>query len=213
MIEFDANPYRDLPTRITPVEFEKFCMETLKAYAEREGLQNFAIKHNQQVQTYDGTYQIDVLAEYTALGCINTVVIECKKHSRSIERFLVAELYSKLQSIGAQKGILISSCGFQSGAVEYAKVHGIALWQVCDRTIKRYSFAGSRELSPEILFQMEMDKRLPKFITMEWDCDADFPYNELYPTEEMYSSARLNAREAFRKMMSSPVESKTKKEN
>ena len=80
-----------------------------------------------------------MLAEYTALGAKNTVLIECKKQSRSIEREIVATLDGKLRSIGAQKGILISTAGFQGGAVQYAKIHGIALWQVCENFIKHIS--------------------------------------------------------------------------
>lgn len=196
MAEFDFNPYRELPVRITPIEFEQFCMETLRAYAEREALQNFEIKHNQKVDAYDSTYQIDVLAEYTALGCKHTIIIECKKHSRSIERAVVAELYAKLQSIGAQKAILISTSGFQSDAVKYAKIHGIALWQICDRIIKHMSAAASRDLPPHILYQLEMEQYLPKYIMLDWDCDADYPYDELYPTEDMYNTARAKVRES-----------------
>ena len=66
-MEIDTNPYRCLQANINPTEFEVFCLETLKAYAEREGLQDFEIKHNQKIETYDSTYQIDVLVEYTAL--------------------------------------------------------------------------------------------------------------------------------------------------
>ena len=40
-MDIDVNPYRELDARITPTEFEVFCMETLKAYAEREKLLNF----------------------------------------------------------------------------------------------------------------------------------------------------------------------------
>lgn len=189
-MEYDMNPFRELPTRISPLEFEQFCLETLKAYAIEESLKSFKIKHNQKVETPDSTYQIDVLAEYTALGCKNTVIVECKKYSRSIERSVVTELYAKLQSIGAQKGILISTSGFQSDAVKFANAHGIALWQICDRTIKHYSAAASHEIPPYMLFQFEMEKYLPRFIMMEWDCEADYPYHELYPTEEMYDNAR-----------------------
>ena len=195
-MEYDFNPYRELPVRISPEEFEHFCMETLKAYAAEEGLQDFEIKHNQKVEAPDSTYQIDVLAEYTALGCKNIVIVECKKHSRSIERSVVAELYAKLQSIGAQKGILISTSGFQSDAVKFANVHGIALWQICDRMIKHMSAAASRELPPYILYQLEVEQHLPKFIMLNWDCNADYPYNELYPTEDMYNTARAKVREA-----------------
>lgn len=197
-MQYDANPYRELPIRISSLEFEHFCLETLSAYASQEGLQNFVIKHNQKVNASDSTYQIDVLAEYTALGCKNTVIIECKKHSRSIERSVVAELHAKLQSIGAQKGILISTSGFQSDAVKFANAHGIALWQICDRTIKHYSASANREISSHMRFQFEMEKYLPHFIMMEWDCAADYPYHELYPTPKMYDDARRGVTEAHK---------------
>ena len=44
----------------------------------------------------------------------------------------MAVLHRKLDSIGAQKGIMISTGGYQSGAIEYAKEHGIALIIVKD---------------------------------------------------------------------------------
>lgn len=42
----DTNPYRSLSANITPHDFETFCLETLKACVEEEGLSNFDIKSN-----------------------------------------------------------------------------------------------------------------------------------------------------------------------
>lgn len=193
----DINPYRELESFISPVDFEIFCMETLKAYAKREDLKDFKIKHNQKICADDGTYQIDVLAEYTALGVRNTVIVECKKQSRSVEREIVAALKAKLHSIGAQKGILISTAGFQSGATLYAEKHGIALWQICDNYIKHYSAAASKQYLDMIKYRLEVEKYLPKYFTLEWDCSADYPYSEIYPTEEMYMFARKKVREKY----------------
>ena len=190
----DVNPYRELDSMIGPIDFEIFCMETLKAYAKRENLTDFTIKHNQKISTDDGTYQIDVLAEYTALGVKNTVIVECKKQSRSVERGIVAALDAKLHSIGAQTGILISTTGFQRGATLYAEKHGIALWQICDNYIKHYSAAASERHLYMLKIQNEFEKYLPKYFTLEWDCSADYPYSEIYPTKEMYMLARKKAR-------------------
>ena len=95
-MDIDVNPYRELDARINPTEFEVFCMETLEAYAERENLQNFSIKHDQKIESDDGTYQIDVIAEYTALGAKNVVMrfqseVEAflPKHFRECETFSV----------------------------------------------------------------------------------------------------------------------------
>ncbi len=40
--------------------------------------------------------------------------------------------HSKLQSTGAQKGVLVAATGFQSGALEFAKAHGIACVRLVD---------------------------------------------------------------------------------
>ena len=193
----DINPYRSLTANISPTDFEVFCMKTLETYAEREKLPNFTIKHNQKVETYDGTYQIDVLAEYTALGTKNVVLIECKKQSRSVEREIVATLDGKLRSIGAQKGILISTAGFQGGAVQYARIHGIALWQICDNLIKHISNSINYPSPDMIKYQFLIEQYLPKHFMMEWDCEADYPYTQIYPTEKMLENARERARENY----------------
>lgn len=194
-MEVDTNPYRSLEAQITPTQFEIFCLETVKAYAEREGLKDFKINHDKKIETYDSTYQIDVFAEYTALGCNHKVIIECKHHAGNIKRALVTDLYTKMQSIGAQKGILISTSGFQRDAVKFAKVHGIALWQVFDNRIKHISNSASREIPLAMVWQMEVERYLPKYFVMEWDCEEDYPYDVIYPTPQMYQNARAKASE------------------
>ena len=194
-MEVDTNPYRSLEAQITPTQFEIFCLVTVKAYAEREGLKDFKINHDKKIETYDSTYQIDVFAEYTALGCNHKVIIECKHHAGNIKRALVTDLYTKMQSIGAQKGILISTSGFQRDAVKFAKVHGIALWQVFDNRIKHISNSASREIPLAMVWQMEVERYLPKYFVMEWDCEEDYPYDVIYPTPQMYQNARAKASE------------------
>ncbi len=193
----DINPYRELDASINPTDFELFCMDVLKAYAEKEYLQNFTIKHNQKIKSDDGTYQIDILAEYTALGSKNIVLVECKKYTRSIKRDIVATLHTKLQSLGAQKGIIISTTGYQSGATKYANKHGIALWQVFDNHIKHYSSSADNHISDAMKFQLEIERRLPKFFVWGWDCSKDYPYEQIYPTEGMLKEARNKAKEMW----------------
>lgn len=188
------NPYREIEASITPKEFETFCMETLKAYALRENLQDFTITENKIIEVDDGTFQIDVYAEFTALGTKNKVLVECKRHSNPIKRELVAVLYDKVRSIGAQKGILISTTGFQSGATKYAQKHGIALWQICDEYIRQVSASANHPNDYDLLFKMLVSKQLPKYFVWEWDLEHDFPGEDIYPTQDMKKVAREKAR-------------------
>lgn len=188
------NPYREIESSITPKKFEIFCKETLKAYALQENLRDFTITDNKIIESDDGTYQIDVYAEFTALGTKNKVLVECKRYSNPIKRELVVILNDKLRSIGAQKGILISTIGFQSGATEYALKHGIALWQICDEYIRQYSESSNRPHDYEFIFGNLVQSYLPKYFVVEWDLKYDFPGKDVYPTQDMRIEAREKAR-------------------
>jgi len=54
-------------------------------------------------------------------------VVECKCYSNSVSANEVEEFHSKLDDIGAHKGIMVTTVGFQDGAVKVAKGRGIAL--------------------------------------------------------------------------------------
>lgn len=180
----DINPYREMALDdMSPTDFENYCLEILKGYGEKEQLQEFTILHNQKIQAYDGTYQIDVYAEFTALGSKFKVIAECKQYKSPVSRDKLEILENRIRSIGAHKGILLSTAGFQSGAVEYAAAHGIALIQIFDKSVQFIMQAYKPD--EKLLFIMrEMQRRYPKYIGWEWT-DIDLPNVTVYPTESM----------------------------
>jgi restriction system protein len=120
----------DQPIYPSPEAFEKAVKSILDAAGA--GLVSYSSSHLESVAGSDGQYEIDVTARFEALGASFLVLVECKHHKRKVERQDVQALYAKVQSTGAQKGMLFSSAGFQSGAIEYADIHGIALIQLAD---------------------------------------------------------------------------------
>ena len=60
------------------------------------------------------------------------MLIECKHYKNPIKRETIQILKDKLHSVGAQKGILFTTATFQSGCIEYAEKHGIALVRMID---------------------------------------------------------------------------------
>lgn len=115
------------PISVTPQEYELEVRKILDASGV--SLIEYYSSHLEPVNGVDGEYIIDVVARFTALDVKFVVLVECKHHKRKVERKDVQILHSKLRSVGAQKAILFSVSGFQDGALEYAKVHGIALAQ------------------------------------------------------------------------------------
>jgi restriction system protein len=136
----------DYVVKMTPIEFEIM----VKDYIEDLGkdLQDFKVIHNSHLAAHDGTYQIDVLASYTALNVEMVVIVECKRHSSAIKRETVQLLHDKLNSTGAQKGILFSTSGFQDGAISYALKHKIALVRMLPGSFQNITNSAiKRELS------------------------------------------------------------------
>jgi restriction system protein len=116
------------PASLTPRDFELLVKGILDAAAE--GLVNYRSEHRASLAGADGEYAIDVVATFSALGAQFVVLVECKHHARAVERQDVQVLHSKMRSLGAQKAMLFSKSGFQSGALEYAASHSIALVEV-----------------------------------------------------------------------------------
>lgn len=117
-----------VPISLKPAEFELAVKGILDAAAG--SLVNYESSHLETLVALDGEYTVDVSARFEALGAVFHVIVECKHLKRKVERQEVQILHAKLQSLGAQKGMLFSSSGFQSGAIDYADAHGIALVQL-----------------------------------------------------------------------------------
>ena len=118
------------PPDLTPIEFEREVRGMLNAVGAP--LEEFRTEHRETIPGVDGEYEIDVSARFSALGMNFLVLVECKYHKNPVKREMVQALHSKVLSVGAHKGAVFSVSGFQSGALEYAAVHGIATVQVAD---------------------------------------------------------------------------------
>jgi len=119
------------PHNLTPEEFERYVKHMLDGMGAKQ-LEEYQSEHRRTLASHDGEYEIDVSARFTALGGAFLVLVECKHHKSPIKRECVQILRDKVRSLQAQKGMLFATGGFQSGAIEYAEAHGIALVHVWD---------------------------------------------------------------------------------
>lgn len=113
------------PVVISPEEYEKQVVAWLQASAD--SLSSFTVQHRRHLSGASGEYEFDAVAELTIFeGTRIVVLVECKRCARPVEREELLALSAKLQDVGAHKALVFATCGFQSGAIEYAQVHGIA---------------------------------------------------------------------------------------
>ena len=125
-------PTKENYTEMTPTEFEQHSLSFLKSQFEAKQVENFSLKHNVKIETDDGNYQIDGEMRFIVAGVEIITLIECKKYKGPIKRTQIQVLYDNIRSIGAHKGIFITTSYYQSGALAYAKQHGIALISIVD---------------------------------------------------------------------------------
>jgi len=115
---------------MSPTAFEKYCVQLLQE--QIVGIENCIFQHNRIIAADDGDYQIDGFIEFSVMGVTYRALVECKHNKSSISREKVQVLYDKLRATGSQKGILMSISNFQSGAIDYATKHGVALIQIIE---------------------------------------------------------------------------------
>ena len=146
----------NINAEITPTEFEQLIHSYLIGLGQ--SLTEFKATHDTKIERYDGTYQIDVYVEFEALGALIKVLVECKRYKNKVERETVQLLNGKLQSTGAHKGMIFATSGFQTGAIQYANEHGIALIRVIEG---RFTYFALSQDSPN--FEPPPWANIPKY--------------------------------------------------
>lgn len=118
--------YRGLREPLTPLQFEEHVRELLMIGGCGR-LADFRTTHREKLPGQDGDYEIDVTARFRALEVDFLVLVECKHQRSPVKRDIVQILHDRVRSTGAHKGMIFATARFQSGAIEYAQAHGIAL--------------------------------------------------------------------------------------
>jgi restriction system protein len=116
------------PVELTPSEFEVFVVDMFRTLGP--DVVNLDIQLHEQITAADGTYDFDATVRFEQAGLHFLVLVEAKRHVNAIKRDIVMLINGKLQSVGAQKGVVASTAPFQAGALTYARKHGIALVHV-----------------------------------------------------------------------------------
>jgi restriction system protein len=122
-----AHPY----PKLAPRDFELVVKQQLDA--DGDTVADYSSTHREFMDSSDGTYEIDIVIRFGFAGLNYVTLVECKAYGSPVKREKVAELWAKVQSLGAHKGILFSTSGFQSGALKFALQHGIGLVHVADK--------------------------------------------------------------------------------
>ena len=127
-----AVPTEMLPAayeKLTAMMYEKLTAMMLESALKQFNAERISVQHDQKVQGKSGhQHQIDVLAEFYVAGLRFLVAVECKMYlTRRVGIDEILEVSSRIEDIGAHKGVIVTTQGFQEGALTFAKSRGIGL--------------------------------------------------------------------------------------
>jgi hypothetical protein len=97
--------------------------------------------------------EFDVVVDITSLGLSSKWVIECKDTSAKVKKDVVVGFCGRVENIGADKGIMVSTSGYQSGcwaAVENRSVHLLVTSQLEEFLGDEIAWASLRRARPRL---------------------------------------------------------------
>ena len=116
----DQSNYRDYESEVCQVLEERIRREAPGAL--------FQIVHDRKILGKSGhEHQIDVSAELQLAGLKLLILAECKKYCKKVSIDDVLTFAKRMEDVSAQKGIMVTTVGFQKGAEVFAKASGISL--------------------------------------------------------------------------------------
>ncbi len=104
---------------------------------------NVSVEHNVTLPGRSGApRQIDVLVRHTEGLYEHLIVVECKYRNSPIERLHVDALATTIREVGASRGVIFSTHGFQSGAIAQAHHENISLFLLREPTDEEWGLPG-----------------------------------------------------------------------
>ena len=112
----------------TSTDYELLVKSVYQEILKQEGIENIQVLHNEKVEGKSGVnHQVDVLWRFRRAGIEHLVIVECKNYGRSVELGDIRNFHASMDDIRGAQGVIVSKVGFQSGATDFAKHHGIGL--------------------------------------------------------------------------------------
>ena len=106
--------------------YEAFIYDVCQALAEGGATVHRNSKYRGRIS--GRSIHVEVSFEAQLLGARILGLVECKRYTSRVEVSDVEEFHSKIDDIGAHKGLMFTTVGYESGAVKVAKGRGIALF-------------------------------------------------------------------------------------
>ncbi len=118
-------------------KFEQFVKELYEADGD------VVVEHDvTEVDRYGAKRQTDIKITRRTRFHTYVTLVECKRWKEPVSRDRVDVLASSIEALGAQKGAIFTTTGFEAGAIEYAKGKQVDIFVVRDLTPAEWGLPG-----------------------------------------------------------------------
>jgi hypothetical protein len=111
--------------------YESVAQGIFQLLVDQDLVHRVAVERDVILQGKTATHQIDVYWKFEMAGQEYETIVETKDWSKPVEQDKLFCFKAVLDDLpGQPKGIFVTRSGYQSGAAEYAKAHGIILYEL-----------------------------------------------------------------------------------
>lgn len=132
---------------------------------------NLEAETNVAIKGVRTKHDVDVLVKSHHVGFDVTWIIECKHWKSRVSKLHVLALREIVTDVGADRGILLSEVGFQSGAIEAATLTNVRVTSLADiRGTASFEIVSMRlrELYDRVELSRERYWEIPKEIRIKY---------------------------------------------
>ena len=122
-----------MPKKNTGLEYEKMAQIVFQQIvnSDLKVFQNIEVKHDIDIKGKTAMHQIDVYWEFEMGGIIYRNIVQAKDWKSKVPLKEMLAFKAILDDLPAgTAGIYVCKSGYQSGAVDYAKMHGINIYEL-----------------------------------------------------------------------------------
>lgn len=113
---------------MNPEDFELLTKRHLEKLLRKDLKNKPKIQHRRKFLSNSGNeYEIDLSYEFRLGEADYFTLVECKQWNSNVTREKIGYFKSILDELNAHKGIVVTTKGFQKGAIEFAKSNNIGL--------------------------------------------------------------------------------------
>jgi hypothetical protein len=111
--------------------YESVAQGIFQLLLDQDSVHTVLVQHDVTLPGKTATHQIDVYWKFEIAGVLYETIVETKDWCKPIEQDKLFCFKAVLEDLpGQPRGIFITRSGYQSGAIEFAKAHGIILYEL-----------------------------------------------------------------------------------